>query len=294
MLCHCPAGRSRPGGAARGAPGGLSPGGPGGGGLRFRGALRLAGPAPVLRPRRRELGRHVRCSDRGSRSRADVEGGWPGCRSRTYARWSQIMWAAGACLPAPRQLEHTRPPRDQKGSWGVRPSPSCGATAPGSPQRPDLGWSRLPESGSRSRDGPGGGGGEKAPKMAPAPPRRRPAGEGRRGRAAAPPPRLALLPGAGRCRAAPWGGLPAGGGGGGRAPAGGDGAGEPHALACSPQLRAGREFAKVGVLGLAGASRFRAAGGRVRWRPKYGWAGKWPPGLRAMGRLGGLAFRVGV
>lgn len=228
MLCHCPAGRSRPGGAARGAPGGLSPGGPGGGGLRFRGALRLAGPAPVLRPRRRELGRHVRCSDRGSRSRADVEGGWPGCSSRTYARWSQIMWAAGACLPAPRQLQRTRPPRDQKGSWGVRPSPSCGATAPGSPQRPDLGWSRLPESGSRSRDGPGGGGGEKAPKMAPAPPRRRPAGEGRRGRAAAPPPRLALLPGAGRCRAAPWGGLPAGGGGGGRAPAGGDGAGEPH------------------------------------------------------------------
>lgn len=43
-----------------------------------------AGSALVLPPGRRELGRHVRCGDeRGSRSRADVEGGSPGCRSRT-------------------------------------------------------------------------------------------------------------------------------------------------------------------------------------------------------------------
>lgn len=72
-----PPGRGR---AHSGDPGGPDPHPAGSAGS----ALPPSGSALVLPPGRRELGRHVRCGDeRGSRSRADVEGGSPGCRSST-------------------------------------------------------------------------------------------------------------------------------------------------------------------------------------------------------------------
>lgn len=72
-----PPGRGR---AHSGDPGGPDPHPAGSAGS----ALPPSGSALVLPPGRPELGRHVRCGDeRGSRSRADVEGGSPGCRSRT-------------------------------------------------------------------------------------------------------------------------------------------------------------------------------------------------------------------
>lgn len=78
LLCHCPARRSHPGGAAR-----TRATRRGAQGLCFRGALPPGGVRTNLAVQKTGAGRHVKCSDRGSRSRANVEGGSPGCSSRT-------------------------------------------------------------------------------------------------------------------------------------------------------------------------------------------------------------------
>lgn len=102
----------------------------------------------------------------------------------------------------------------ERGQARVRP----GGVTRVAPRRLTLGSARLPYTSPWLR-GPGRGAGEgrgrTAPKMAPAPPRRRTAGEGGAGegcRAAPPPPRLALLPGADRRKSRSVGRTPGRGG----------------------------------------------------------------------------------
>lgn len=131
---------------------------------------------------------------------------------------------------------------------------------------PESLWFPEPPS-SRGR-----GGGETAPKMAPAPPRRRPArGKGGEGCSAAPPPpRLALLPGADRCEALRGEDAGRWGRGASVHPRGGEGGTEdPRAAPARPGSGGGRERGRVfgaggrrGLVWQAGESEWAEAGDR--------------------------------